>query len=72
MLNINDTSLYVKNSILVKIGLFDEAMGILEDSLENPENDEYKICLSQVYRDKGEHELSFKSFASIFTDSWKT
>ena len=59
-----------KTLSLSKLGLFDDAIGILNRySLENPENDEYKICLSQVFRDKGDHELSFKSFASIYTDS---
>ena len=59
-----------KSLSLSKLGLFDEAIRILNRySLENTDNDEYKICLSQVYRDRKEHELSFKSFASIYTDS---
>ena len=59
-----------KTLSLSKLGLFDEAIRILNRySLENPDNDEYKICLSQVYRDKEEHGLSFTSFASIYTDS---
>ena len=59
-----------KTLSLSKLGLYDEALDILNRySLENPENDEYKICLSQVYRYMGEHKLSFKVFESIYTNS---
>ena len=46
-----------KTLSLSKLKLFDEALTILNRyALENPENNEYNICISQVYREMGEHE----------------
>ena len=51
------------------MGKYDEAIEIATRYLsENPENDEYRLCLSQIYREMGNHEEAVNQFVSVFTE----
>ena len=55
---------------LLRLNRIDEAIAIAKRySLENPENDEYHLCLSQLYRAAGKHEDALKQFNEIFANS---
>ena len=54
---------------LLQLGRVDEAIAIAKRySLENPGNDEYRLCLSQLHRAAGNHKLALKHFNEIFTN----
>lgn len=57
---------------LLKIERIEEAITTVEKLLlENPENDEYRLCLSKIYRESGDYEKSFEYLNEIFALSKK-
>ena len=54
---------------LSKLGKFDDATKILTRyMLENPENSEYRLALSQVAREAGDNVTSFNHFKTLFDE----
>ena len=55
---------------LVQIGEIEEAEQIaMRYLLENPENNEYRLCLSQIHRISGNYEGALHQFNSVFQSS---
>ena len=52
---------------LSRVGKFSEAKKIAtHHKMENPENNEYNLCLSQICRDEGSHLDAFSNFVSVY------
>nr|AIF03054.1 glycosyl transferase [uncultured marine group II/III euryarchaeote KM3_160_F12] len=55
---------------LSKLGNHAEAEKICKKYLnENPENDEYRLCLTQILREAGEAENSLENFKAVFENA---